>query len=220
MSRPRQICDFPPVKLVLLRQGLARSVVQLVQISTPGGGGLQRRLPDFCPRRRVEGRVLDAQMDARHESCVEGVDTVGGEEDDALVVLEYAQEDGHEAIALDIVEVALSEEDVGLVDEDDGPPGSSEVEYALQFALRIHEVTLELAGPDVIERQMSCLGNRFCKDGFSPDSKPLQDNTGLGVERGWGVPAVNVLPVPAVPYKRMTNPLPFLDIMSRSFSDR
>ena len=61
-------------------------------------------------------------MDAGLEGGVDVVDAVGGEEEDAFVVFQDAEEDGDEFVALQVVRAALFEEDVGFVEEEDGVP--------------------------------------------------------------------------------------------------
>jgi hypothetical protein len=45
-----------------------------------------------------------------------------------LEVLEEAQEDGDQGVAVDVLDGALLEEDVGFVEEEDGAPGVGYVE--------------------------------------------------------------------------------------------
>jgi hypothetical protein len=64
-------------------------------------------------------------VDARLHGQVERGQAVGGEEDDAREVLELLEEDGDEGVALGIAGLLVAglEEDVGLVEEDNGLPG-------------------------------------------------------------------------------------------------
>ena len=73
-------------------------------------------------RRGAEVVVLHADVDAGLEGGVDVVDAVGGEEEDAFVVFEDAEEDGDEFVAFEVVGGALFEEDVGFVEEKDGVP--------------------------------------------------------------------------------------------------
>jgi hypothetical protein len=80
--------------------------------------------------------VAESDVDTRLEGVVEGLgrelvgffcnfsaggtggtylDAVGGQEKDALEVLEQAEEDAHERVAVDILDRALLEEDIRLV---------------------------------------------------------------------------------------------------------
>ena len=56
-------------------------------------------------------------MDTRLEGGIDVVDAVGGEEEDAFVVFQDAEEDGDEFVPLHIVRAALFEEDVRFVEE-------------------------------------------------------------------------------------------------------
>lgn len=107
--------------------------------------------PDVLAGGRVEARVVQGDVDAGLKGDVEGGDAVGGEDDDAGVVLEGAEEDcrlslcvlrgqryfnGNGLIRDNFVadEVAVSsllEEDVAFVEQQDGFPLGCEVEDAL-----------------------------------------------------------------------------------------
>ena len=54
-------------------------------------------------------------MDATLEGLVEDADTVGGQEQDPLEVLKCAQEDRDKRITLEVLVVAVLEEDVGFI---------------------------------------------------------------------------------------------------------
>lgn len=54
---------------------------------------------------------------------------------DAVVVLEDPQEHGDQGVALQVVEAALFQEDVCLVQQDHAPPGLPDVENRLQVLL-------------------------------------------------------------------------------------
>ena len=84
---------------------------------------LQEHGPDGLAGLVGELGVTEGDVDAGLEGVVEGFDAVGGEEEDALEVLEQAQEDGDEGVAVDILHRALLQEDVRFVEEEDGAPG-------------------------------------------------------------------------------------------------
>lgn len=98
-------------------------------------------------------------MDARLEGLVEGLDAVRREEEDALVILEQAEEGGDERVAVDVVQGALLEEDVGLIEEEDGFPDGRDIEDARELLLEIARVRAELAGGDGVERALRELGD-------------------------------------------------------------
>ena len=66
-------------------------------------------------------------MDARDKGFVERLDAVSGEEEDALEVLEEAEEDADEGVAVDVVDGAFFEEDVGFVEEEERAPAMCDV---------------------------------------------------------------------------------------------
>lgn len=72
-------------------------------------------LPDRGSALYGELGVVEADVDSGLEGWVEGLHSVRGEEHDALVVLDKAQEDADEFVALDFVEGTFLEEDIGFV---------------------------------------------------------------------------------------------------------
>ena len=105
-------------------------------------------------------------MDAGLEGVVEGLDAVGGKEEDALEVLEQTQEDGDECVAVDVLHGALLEEDVGFVEQQDAAPAVREVEHLLQLGFQIPRVRAQLAGCDHVEWAFEKLGDGFCGEGL------------------------------------------------------
>jgi hypothetical protein len=74
------------------------------------------------------------------------LDAIGGEEQDALEVLELSQEDADERIAVDVGNVAFLEEHVRFVQQEDGSPCVADVQYLLQLLLQESRIRAELAG--------------------------------------------------------------------------
>ena len=74
-------------------------------------------------------------MDAGLERRVHVFDPVGGQEEDALVVLEHAQEDGDEFVTLEVMRAALFEEDVRFVEQEDGVPFRAHLQHVRQRGL-------------------------------------------------------------------------------------
>ena len=92
------------------------------------GGTVEEVDPDVSARGCAEVVVLHADVDAGLEGGVDVVDAVGGEEEDAFVVFEDAEEDGDEFVSFQVVRAALLEEDVGFVEEEDGVPFAGHLE--------------------------------------------------------------------------------------------
>ena len=63
--------------------------------------------------------VVHGDVDTRLKGRVDVCSAVGGEEEDAGVVLQDAEEDGDELVALEVVCGAGFEEDVRFVEEED-----------------------------------------------------------------------------------------------------
>ena len=71
--------------------------------------------PDLHGGFFVEGRVVEGDVDAGFEGLVEMTHFVGGEEEDAGVVLQDAQEDGHHGVTAHVFLVSGLEEHVCFI---------------------------------------------------------------------------------------------------------
>ena len=145
-----EILDLTPIQLDLVQ--LVQS--SLIRIELVWPSVLDEVLPDMSARFNAEVRVWQEEVDTRLESVVKAVDAVGGEEEDALVVLEEAEEGRDERVAVDVVQGALLEEDVGFVEEEDGLPDGRDVEDARELLLEVARVRAELAGRDGVKRAL------------------------------------------------------------------
>ena len=132
---PRRPARLPPL-VVLLGE---RQQLALVERDADLGPRVLRLEPphDVAPhllgRLQVDAWVPQRQVDARLEGLVNGAGPVGRQEEDPRVVLELAQEDGHESVAVDLLPRALHEEHVGFVEEEHAAPlvGSGSVLFEL-----------------------------------------------------------------------------------------
>ena len=98
-------------------------------------------------------------MDTRLERGVDVVDTIGGEEEDPLVIFQDAKEDGNEFVPLEVVGAALFEEDVGFVEQEHGVPFAGHLEDVGKRGLDCGCVEAEVAGAHHVERCAHRLGD-------------------------------------------------------------
>ena len=89
-------------------------------------------------------------MDAGLEGLIESADAVCGEEEDALEIIECAQENGDESIALEVLVVAVLEEDVGFVEEEDCVPSGGVIEDFFEFGLEVGGVGTDVAAGNLV----------------------------------------------------------------------
>jgi len=61
------------------------------------------------------------------------LDTVRGQEQNTLEVFQLPQENADKSIAVDVMHVALLEEHISLIKEEDGAPGMADVEDLLEL---------------------------------------------------------------------------------------
>jgi len=86
------------------------------------------------------------------KGLVEAAYAVGGEEHDAVVLLEQPQEDADHGVAVDVVVGPLFQEDVGLVEQDDCIPVARHFQDVAQFVLELVDGGAQLADRDRVER--------------------------------------------------------------------
>jgi len=136
--RGHSIPDLPSIHL--LRGQLVDVRLDSVKVDVLGVGAQhgEEVAPHGAAAGKVQGRVVQGDLDAGLEGRVECADAVAGEDEDAIVVFEGAEKDcirrgglvggrgklggkrtRYEAVALEVGEAALFEEDVGLVKEED-----------------------------------------------------------------------------------------------------
>ena len=196
------------------RFGRAYAILDLAAVVVALGKGVQASVVDVnvldaCkevfPHRLagglVEVAVLQGDVDAALESLVEGVDAVGGEDQDALVVFEQAQEDGHEGVAAEVLRAALLQEDVGLVEQQDGLPDGGHVEDLRELFLEVVVSCAQLAGRDHVQwpsgDMADCLGG------------PVNGVLWVGLGGAYVcTSAVSVLPTPGGPWSTAIKPRP------------
>ena len=100
-------------------------------------------------------------MDTALESLIEHADAVGGEEEDPLEVFKSAEEDGNEGVAFEILVVAILEEDVGFVEEEDGGEGYGVVEDFFEALFQSFGVGADVAAGHEVEGLFEGVGHAF-----------------------------------------------------------
>lgn len=126
-----QVLDLATVELDVRQLIQPRSVD--VELLVPGP--LDEVVPDLPARLGLEVSVREEEVDPGLERVVQAGDAVGGQEADALVVLELGQEDGHELVAGEVRVGPGAEEDVCLVEEEHRVPEPAELQGALEGCL-------------------------------------------------------------------------------------
>ena len=135
--------------LINLRSAPLEILIQLVK----------HIIPDGLPRGVREPLVPNRDVYARHERLVESAHAVRSEEQDPPEVVERAQENGHDAVALQVVDGARFQVDVGFVDEDHGVPVVGVLEEAEEVLLEVLRVFAEVGGGEVEEGALGVLGD-------------------------------------------------------------
>ena len=168
-AKLRQLIQIPLRHLMLLPKptNLLPRIRRRDDVIMLLGAGVDEILPHVPPAGRGERLVAHGDVDARLEGRVDVVDAVRGQEKDALVVLEDAQEDGHELVALEVVRAALLEEDVGLVEQQDGVPFRAHLQHVGQVRLDFVRLGAEIAGGHHVQRRAHRLGDALGRQGLA-----------------------------------------------------
>ena len=118
--------------------------------------------------------VVQRDRDAGVEGLVEAADAVSGEEHDAVVLLEQAQEDADHGVAVDVVVGTALEEDVGLVEQDDRVPVAGDLEDVAQLVLELGDGGPEFADCHGVERLAEQLGDGLGGERLAGARRPVQ----------------------------------------------
>jgi hypothetical protein len=87
-------------------------------------------------------------MDARLDGPVDVARPVGGQEQDPVRILQLAQKDGHDGVAVDAVDVSLLQEDVCLVHEQGHLPSYRVAECFLQTSFELNGLGAQVTAAD------------------------------------------------------------------------
>lgn len=109
-------------------------------------------VPDLRAAVDVERFVGECDRNARVEGLVETAHAVGGQEHDAVVLLEQPQEDADHRVAVDVVVGPALQEDVGLVEQDDRVPVARDLQDVAQLVLEFVDGGAQFADGDGVER--------------------------------------------------------------------
>lgn len=88
----------------------------------------------------IQRTILNGNINPRLECAVDIIDAVSGEEEDAFVIFQRPEEDADELVALEVVRVALFEEDIALVEEEHRIPFRDHFEHGGQRLLDFRRV--------------------------------------------------------------------------------
>jgi hypothetical protein len=102
-------------------------------------------------------------MNAALERLIKRLDSVRGQEEDALEVLEQAQEDADEGVAVDVLVLALLEEHVGLVQQQHGAPRVRNIHDLVELVLDAR-VRAQVTRRHGVERALEVFGDALGLD--------------------------------------------------------
>jgi NADPH:quinone reductase-like Zn-dependent oxidoreductase len=104
------------------------------------------------------------------------LDSVRRQEQDALEVLELPEEDADEGVSVDVVHVALLQEDIGLVQEKDRTPRVADIQYLLELALQVPRVGAQFAGRRHVQRAFEQFRDAFGRQGLAGARRSVEDS--------------------------------------------
>lgn len=151
------VLDLPSIQLQL-RQ-VVDILIRDLGLLLEGG---EEVLPDLYPRLDAQVRVFQGDVDARLESRVDVVHTVRRHEQDAFIVLEGPQENGHDLVPLEVVRGTSLEEDIALIEEKDGVPAGDELEDTREAVFNLPGLRAQITGAEGVEWHAEMFCNPLC----------------------------------------------------------
>ncbi len=109
------------------------------------------------------------------KASVKGDDTISSEEEDALEILEQAEENGDEGIAADVMQFSLLQEDVGFVEQEEGAPAVGDVDDLAKILFQIAAFDAEFADGDHVEGLFEEFGDSFSGEGLASAGGAVED---------------------------------------------
>ena len=164
-GRSHDVADLPAIQVVVVTSVVDESVDGRPVFDPLGLQLVEKVLEDGFHLLRGEIAVADCKVDAGDDGDVDRLDAVRREDDDSLVVLENAQQNGNESVARGIGSgTSCLQENVGLVHQEDRLPRRGQVEELLEVLLRTGGVEPYLCNADNEKRFPRCLGNSLCRE--------------------------------------------------------
>ena len=117
---PSRILDLPSINILLRKPHQPLFLEFRFSVFRPGcyadfdADFGEEGAPDLGFGGLGEFLEVEGDVDTGEEGFVEGFDAVGGEEEDAAVVFDVAEEYGDHRVTLEVVQGAALEEDIGL----------------------------------------------------------------------------------------------------------
>ena len=158
--------DLPAVELVL---------AQLLGVKAGDASRREEVLKHLGPALLVQGLVVKGHADPAVEGLIKGPDTVGGEEEHSLVVLEKAQEDADHRVPLDVALGAPLQEDISLINEQHRIPLPGKLQDLAQLGLEIPGVDSQLTHSHAVEGPLEQVSNGLAGDGLAGSRRAVEE---------------------------------------------
>ena len=104
------------------------------------------------------------------------LDSVRRQEQDTLEVLELPEKDADEGVPVDVVHVALLQEDIGLVQEKDRTPRVADIEYLLELALQVPRVGAQFTGRRHVQGAFKQFRDALSRQGLAGAGRSVEDS--------------------------------------------
>lgn len=137
---------------------------------------LEEVAPDLAAVRLAQRRVAQRELDARLERLVKGAHAVRRQDQDAVVIFEHAEEDGHQRVAVQVGERALFQKDVGFVQEHDAAPDFANVEDRFEIVLDTLRVCSDVAARHAVKGPLHELGDALGCEGLACAGRAVEEN--------------------------------------------
>lgn len=115
-------------------------------------------------------------MDAGLEGIVERLDAVSGQEEDTLEVLQQAQKDADEGVAMDVLDRAFLQKYISFVEEQNGAPGMCNIKNLIELGFEFAWIGAKLASTDHVQGAFQKFGDTFCRQGLASSRRSMENS--------------------------------------------
>jgi hypothetical protein len=122
----------------------------------------------------VQRRVVEGQVDTRLEGLVDGADSVGGQEEKTVVVLENSKENRDKRIALHVLLGSLGQEHICLIKQKNTIPEMCQAEDVLESMFNLVRSETEITTGDDKQRLAVLHGDSFCRSSLTDTRNTMQ----------------------------------------------
>jgi hypothetical protein len=101
-------------------------------------------------------------VDPGTESWIKGSNTIGSKKEDATIVFESSEEDGHDGIPLNVSLVTFLQKYVGFIQKENATPPVCQLKVAFQVAFDVGSRVTDISACDRKKWSLGVVCDTFC----------------------------------------------------------